>query len=752
MVVWLALGLLSLACLTRMGVLAIKYRTLFTGKSSRCLDMTNENWKQNPLFKDTTCNCFLKQEPMMPRRGDIYDDLGNVLVGNTTRYEIALDGKAFRKENKDKTDTLFYYIQHPDLLNKTIREMAAAFYRQFHSRFPAYDQNYYEKKLNAGFREGKYVTILTSPIADPRRWIGEEDVDLLEQLPLFSIPLKTTTTLDGIKIREPDRLRNGFNPVGEEVRVTPYGELAKRSLRHSTSNADYGLERVWGQTLGGVQGSRKIVKISGVNIPLGKDVPPQEGSNLHTTLNLDMQNIVHNELLKVLRAHHARWGCAALMETRTGKLKAITNLTFDNYKGDYFETINYFSDTRLEPGSTFKLASLLAFLERTPNDSSKRYPVHAHTFEIKDKRGKVTRFPESDGHGQTEDLVFPIDVFQQSSNVGIASMIFDKYSKAADFMNGYPDFVKKLDSMYIFTRFVSDLGPVKKPKFNRQAVSFKDYFNFCFGTGVIEIAPIQTLAYFNAVANDGKMLVPYMVEYTSNARERTPARGAEVLCEQIAKPSTIARAKKYLEAVVTGARGTARQYQNNKFTFAGKTGTRDIWVEGAGYDKSRNCISFCGYFPADTPRYTCIVYIYDVQQPSSLAAGVFAHIAREILNLTDYNALKKVVSTGKVQIPHAGVLPVNTIREIYTTMHIPFNYNALPLPYAESIHDKNSNQLVPKDIFDSPTGIPDTRGMIPADAIQVLANKGYKVLLQGKGKVSKQLNPTPKKTITIILE
>ncbi len=707
-VVYTLLLIFGVVCLIKILSLGIKDRGLYTGTSERCLDKTRENWEDDPLAQDSTCNCFVLLNNKRPRRGDIFDDQGRILASDVTVYDITLDGNTFARAKRNKS-----YLENPSKLDSLVDALSAEFYGIFRYKFPNYNLGYYKQKIAKSFKEKSNVLILRSNLLNEKRWITVEDIVKVRSIPF----LKGATNITGL------------NLTRHIVRMNPYGEMGKRSVGRLVDGRWDGLEYEFNEALHGNNGSNKIVRVNGVNIPLNDNIDPVDGNNIHTTINLEIQNIVHNELLKVLKDYKAEWGCAVVMETRTGEVKAISNLTrIDSGRRHYSEQKNYVINYMLEPGSTFKLASLLGYLDRTPDDSARKYPILAHTFVNRNSAGREFKYIKKDDPDKTEASAYPIEAFQRSSNVGIASMVFDKFS-------GYHDYLSKIDSLYITTSFSTQLGNVKPPNIKRNAKDFHSYYNACFGTG-FTMTPIQTLIYYNAVANDGKMIVPLFVKSISRNKDTLAKYQAEVIADQICKPETIRRAKEYLESVVMGQFGTARRYRDPNFTFAGKTGTRDIWDEKiGGYDRRHNCVSFCGYFPAEDPKYTCVIYIYDVPKKSSIAVEAFTKMARNILNLTTFDALQTIDVTKERKLPPVKIASSGNLQTVLASMgYYKDGESDFQAPYIY----RSAGELKPYTLQNLKDNMPNVKNMSSSDAVYELSKAGYKVVIKGKGVVREQ--------------
>lgn len=723
--VYLLLILFGMLSLGKILSLGIKDRAYYMGTDKeRCLDKTTDDWKSNPLAKDSSCNCVVTQNSKKPRRGDIYDDQGRILAGTISVYDITIDGRAFKRSKNNNI-----YRENPEKLDALIRELSHLFYQQFRNKFPRNSEQYYRNKIEEILKGGENIQILRSNLNNEKEWITKDDVNAIRQFPLLN----------------ESYLVSGLNLSEQMVRMNPYGEMAKRAIGREINGKWDGLEYEFNPYLYGVDGSNNVVEINGIRIPLNDKIDPVDGCHLNTTINLEMQSIVHNELLSVLKEYKAEWGCAVVMETRTGEVKAISNLTrTDSNRLNYTEQTNYVINYMLEPGSTFKLASLLAFLERTQDDSARKYPILSHSFTVTNASGRESRYTKKDEPGRSEEAAYPIEIFQRSSNVGIASMIFDRF-------DNYKDFLSKIDSMDITTTFSTQLGKVKAPNIKRNAKDFHNYYNTCYGTA-FKMAPIQTLIYFNAVANDGKMIVPLFVKSIMKNNEIVEEYKAEVINEQICEPQTIARAKEYLHAVVEGQYGTARRFKDKNFSFAGKTGTRDIWDEKiGGYNRDHNCVSFCGYFPADQPKYTCVIYIYDVPKKSTIAVGAFAKMAKNILNVTNYDALRVVDQQQTKNLPRFNVVQTAQLERILSGIGLEEKYAFVETPYASTAVTQNREREIKPYLLPGENTIPNVKNMLASDAIAELSRAGYNVQIIGKGVVKEQKYSKSNHTITLSL-
>jgi cell division protein FtsI (penicillin-binding protein 3) len=618
-------------CIIQIFNLVFVQRDMFSGEAKYCLDKTQDGWKNSPLVNDPNCRCVVNKSNITPMRGDILDDKGGILASNITVFDVTIDGRKLmpekiqtRKEVK-VNDTLYVSkekkISRTDkqAVNKLIADLSEQFYHQFKNKFPKQNKEYYRVKLAEAILEYKNVIVLKSLLKTQNTIVTSKDTAFILKLPLFQNKSK----------------HNCLNFTSYTKRIYPYGELGRQAIGAILPERECGVEMRFDKYLSGAHGSQKLLHIDGIRVPSEKFADPKDGINVHTTLNLRMQNIVYEALADKLHQLNAVWGTVVLMEVKTGEIKAMANLTkyFDQkgeFKG-YFELYNHAFRSESEPGSTFKLASLLAYLDKTSKDNEKTYLLCGCEIEHILKKGK--KVPTCKNNKALHRLVTPSEIFQRSSNEGIGTLICGDVYK-----NNQQGFLAALDSMGITMKMITQLDTVI-PLIERKI----DLYEFYATTwGKLKMAPIQTLTYFNGIANNGKMICPKVVHHITDRERVIEYYPTVVLKERMTRKDVIERAKKYLEEVVTGPYGTARAYKDTTLKFAGKTGTRDIWNEEKGaYDKGRNSISFCGYFPADKPQYSMIVYLYNVEPKSGLAVQLFYTIAKRVMSEETMNEVDK---------------------------------------------------------------------------------------------------------------
>jgi cell division protein FtsI (penicillin-binding protein 3) len=545
--------------------------------------------------------------------------------------------------------------------------------------------------------------------------------------------------------------RNKSGVIVEErsKRLNPFGLLARRTIGLSRANAqNVGLERTYDSLLQGQKGKRLIrILNGGAAIPVqGYDIEPENGKDIYTTLDIHMQDIVESALMKMMVQSEAQYGTCMVMETATGKIKAIANLgrTKD---GSYNETMNYALQTT-EPGSTIKLATLLAVLDHGSSKINDLVEVGSAGHQYVAVRN-VT-----DAERSPKPMLTVREVFAHSSNVGFAKLANKAFADKPDVYKSY------LQKFHLDKRTGIDLlgeGAPRLPKIKRNKEGLHAMLTASFGYA-IQVSPLQTLMLYNAIANGGKMMKPYLVNSIKangiTVKEFEPV----VLDAAISKPAVIEAAKSSMEATVT--EGTAKNvFKDFSIPVAGKTGTAHVADGTVGYGARVYQASFVGYFPADKPAYTCIVVIKTKPHPAfhyggQLAAPVFKEIAANIM--AQYGNEK---ANGIQVVPDSSSYifsgSKDDMQQVLQTIKIAYADSMSKGAALSEVHDWNFSPVA-KAVPVAKGQIPDVRNMTLRDALFVLENRGLKVTVKGKGRVVAQdlLPGTPIRknaTVTILL-
>ena len=609
-------------------------------------------------------------------KGNVYAADGNLLATSMSKYTIrmdvmSVDGKIFERDVKSLAKSL------SSLLGKSA--------------------SHYEQKLrNARKLKNRYLFIAKN--------VGYNDYVKMKQFPIFKMGV----------------YKGGFIAEHHTVRAHPIGKIAERTIGYSDQRGEAGIEGAFAEYMEGVDGSRLKQKIGkGQWKPINNvnEQEPIDGYDVITTIDVNIQDITHHALLRQLEYFEAEHGCAVVMETATGEIKAISNLGRTK-TGKYYEKRNYAVWESHEPGSTFKLASLMAALEDKVIDTStvvdtEKGRIYIHRKKVEDS--------ERGGFGE----ISAARVFEVSSNVGIVKLIRKHYDDQPE------KFIKHLENFKLTEKIglpISGEGEpfVPRPKTKRWNKISLEWMSWGYG---VSVTPLQTLMLYNAVANDGEMVKPRFIKELRKENRVEKTFEKEVVNPQVASPETIKQMKKIMENVVI--KGTADNIYSPDFSMAGKTGTAKKYIDKEtitrwgdtlprGYSNKLYVASFAGFFPVDKPKYSCIVVIHEPNKKkgyygATVAAPVFKEIAQKIYTST----------------------PVE--REI-----VPDDFNGQEIKdsYAknvESIDDKK---------------VPNVKGMPAMDAISLLENIGLKVKVNGTGKVKKQSirRGTPiRKGTTIVL-
>ncbi|MBW7846913.1 MAG: transpeptidase family protein [Bacteroidales bacterium] len=518
-------------------------------------------------------------------------------------------------------------------------------------------------------------------------------------------------------------------------REKPFKDLANRTIGYENSreNLFVGIEGAYHDILKGTNGRQVKRRINhGDWVPLydENDVEPVNGYDIVSTIDVNIQDVAQNALRKNLIENEAEQGCAILMEVATGQIVAISNLSLDKKTKTYNETYNYSIAESVEPGSTFKLASMLVLL----NDNKVR-PRDSMNI----GNGQMNYYSRTmkDVHPIRNGRITVREAFEKSSNVAISKLVWNAYKDQPS------KYVDALYRMGLNQPLGLDIPGERKPNIkhpsNKQTWSGVTLPWMSIGYE-ITITPLQMLTLYNAVANGGKMVKPQFIKEIRNGNIVIRRFEPIVINEAIASGPAIDSARKLLEGVVE--RGTAKALSNSPFKIAGKTGTAQIASGKSGYNKQNYTASFAGYFPAGNPKYSCIVM---VSNPSAgkiyggaVAAPVFKEIADKVyatrpgihdgFEKTRHDSLTVPAIPGKCFAADA--------YQLYDFLGVSSNPNMKNNAWVETQAQKYSMLFKPAEVRQGT--IPDMKGMNARDAVYLLENMGYKAMISGKGRVAAQ--------------
>ncbi|MFN8240676.1 MAG: penicillin-binding protein [Bacteroidales bacterium] len=547
------------------------------------------------------------------------------------------------------------------------------------------------------------------------------------------VEFRTLKKLRDLPIFREGQYKGGMVVQAENRRILPNEDLASRTigyLNQGSEGTQVGIEGSFDKQLAGKDGVVVKQRLTGgdwIAVEDASSVESKDGYDVVTTLDVDLQDVATTALKTQLLKHNADHGCAILMEVATGDIRAIANLERTD-DGKYEETYNYAIGESTEPGSTFKLPSLMAALEEGVADTGDIVDTGNGTVKY---YNKVVRDTKEGGYGK---LTLK-QVFEKSSNVGTSKIIYEHYKDRPK------DFVNRLYAMKLNQKLDIQLKGEGTPLIRYPGDKFWSGLSLpMMSHGYeVQLTPLQTLAFYNAVANDGRMMKPRFVTEIRRNGSVVESFSTEVIINSIASRSTIRKAHKMLEGVVE--HGTATNLKDADYKIAGKTGTAQIAKTKYGY-KGKSGVSyqasFCGYFPAENPMYSCIVVVSapsnSVYYGNLVAGPVFKEISDKVYSTHFFRDYKKD-DDDKLKAPDAGNGFRADITEVFRSTDTRFRKTADD-DWVATRESGDTIRLVPVRLQSGT--VPDVRGMTLRDALYLLENSGLRVSFEGRGKVRKQ--------------
>jgi len=620
-------------------------------------------------------------------RGNIYSDNGSLLATSLPFYKVAFDATQPKEEVfKKSIDSLAYHLARffGDKSRKDYRHMLE----------------------DARATDKQYIVL-------SRKRINFQEKKMIMNWPIF---------------RE-GRLRGGAIFEKIDVRYHPFANLSRRTIGFINENdKGAGLEYSFNDQLGGQDGYAYYQKIAGGHwkpIFDATNVKAINGLDLQTTLDINLQDVSETALHKAMMQHNADDGLVVVMDVKTGEVKAISNLS-SNGRGGFSEKFNFATGQVFEPGSTFKLVTMIALLEDSPVELTDSIDVGNGTYTF---YNKTVRDHEEDGLG----TVTVQEAFEHSSNVAMAKLVDKHFGLRPQKFVDYLDKLKQSGPLGI--QILGEHPPkIKRPGEKGWSGISLPWMAYGYG---FETTPLHTLALYNAVANDGVMIKPVFVKSIKRADETEEVFATEVLNKSICSDKTLQKLRQLLEGVVE--RGTAKNIRGTHYRIAGKTGTATILEKGR-YTK-KYITSFVGYFPAHDPKYSAIVLIKNprgwYQYGSSVAAPVFKEIADNIysrdINLHQPMDIKKFALQEVLPVIRAGNQEELTL--LCNELGIS-NHSQTEEEWVRSA--RNGSGINWKKTQASKDLVPNVMGMTFRDAVFLLENSGLRVSYQGKGRVVQQ--------------
>ncbi len=622
-------------------------------------------------------------------RGNIFAIDGSLLATSVPEYELHMDmlagGIADDKVFYEKVDSL------------------AAKLSQFFGDKSARE---YARILRDARRDDARYQLI-------RRKVSYQELKQIRKFPIFSL----------------GKYKGGLIVVEKNKRIRPYRALAARTIGYSNENVKnpVGLEGAYADYINGESGKRLMQRIAGgVWMPVNDEdeLAPKEGADIMSTIDVNFQDVVQSALKKQLIKSDADHGTAILMEVNTGEVRAVANYT-KTKDGDFTEEFNYAIAGNQDPGSTFKAVSYMALLEDKKVDTSTMVPtgyynIPGHT--IKDSHGSI-------------GVVSVKKAFEESSNAAVAKLVNDAYH------NNQSDFTDHLVEWHLGEKLglqiPGEAQPVVKTPENRSWNKNMTLPQMAYGYEM-QLTPLKMLSFYNAIANNGKYISPIFVREIRRLGNPVERFEARVINDKLCSDVTLRKMQEMLEGVVS--EGTGKGIINNPlYKIAGKTGTAQVADGRHGYKAKRQYqASFCGYFPADRPKYSLIVVINDPKNGyygAQVAGPPFREIADKVY-ASDFGMQQAAPVqhlAGNTQPPKIKEGNLSAVKRVYGKLGIKALYASNTAPAADT-----SNGIPSQDVTYKPGTVPDVTGMGLSDALYILGNAGYKVTVRGSGLVKMQ--------------
>jgi cell division protein FtsI (penicillin-binding protein 3) len=544
----------------------------------------------------------------------------------------------------------------------------------------------------------------------------------------------TLKQLKALPIFREGQYKGGMVAQVENKRILPNSDMAARTIGYlnlGNEGNEVGVEGAFDKDLAGKNGVAVKQRLTGgewITVDGPNSVESRDGNDVITTLDIDLQDVATSALMKQLLRNNADHGCAVLMEVETGDIKAIANLELGK-NGNYYETYNYAVGESTEPGSTFKLPVMMAALEDGVIDTGD--VVDTGTGSVK-FYNKIIRDTKEGGNGK----ISVTEVFEKSSNVGTSKLIYEHYK------DNPKDFVNRLYAMKLNEKLNIQLKGEGTPLIRYPGDKLWSGLSLPMMSHGYEVqmTPLQILTFYNAVANDGRMMRPRFVTAILRNGSVIKSFQTEVIINSIASRSTIRKAKRMMEGVVQN--GTAMNLKNANYDIAGKTGTAQIAKDKYGYRQDARIsyqASFVGYFPAENPLYSCIVVVNapsnGVYYGNLVAGTVFREISDKVYATSFFSDYKADREEIKPDAPEAGNGFRDDIDEVLSNLKVRYRRTA-DNDWVTTRENGDTIRLAGVKVEDGV--VPDVRGMSLRDAVYLLENSGLRVRYTGKGRVRRQ--------------
>jgi len=631
-------------------------------------------------------------------RGNIFANDMSLLATSVPEYELHMD-------------MLAAGIADDDTFNEKVDSLAMKLSQLYKDK----SEREYSRLLRDARKDGARYELI-------RRKVTYQELKQIRKFPIYNL----------------GKYKGGLIVVEQNKRVMPFRSLAARTIGYKIDNVKpVGLEGAYASYINGENGKRLMQRIAGGTwMPVNngeEEIAPKEGADIISTIDVNYQDVAQDALKKQLIKTQADHGCVVLMEVATGEIRAIANFTRTK-DGDYQEKLNYAISDAADPGSTFKLASYMTAFDQHKIDTNSLVDAENGSYNMYYKGKLLKTFKDAEAGNY---VITAKRAFEESSNVAVVKFISSHYSgNPSEFTDNLRNTLHLNEKLNL--QIPGEASPVVKDPSYR-SWSRLTLPEMAYGYEM-RMTPLQMLTLYNSVANNGRMIAPIFVKEIRRLGNTVEQFQARVINEKVCSDATLGKMKSMLEGVVI--EGTGKNViKNSLYTVAGKTGTAQIANGSTGYGVNKTYqASFCGYFPANKPKYAMIVVINHPTAGSYLAALVAGPVFREIADRVyasdlGMNQAAQVHYAGNTNMPQIKQGNLKALKQVYNKLGVK------PL-YASNNAAGNgidtSNGIPYEDVSYKSGVVPAVKGMGLSDALYLLGNAGYKVTVRGSGAVASQ--------------
>ena len=650
--------------------------------------------KEKDVLLEIASKRELKVRDEVAHRGNVFSKNGTLLATSVPRYSIYFDPLSVNSE----------------LFNKEVAQLADSLSRLLKDKSK---QQYVSYLKDSRAKKRRYVKIANK--------VSVGDYKRMQKFPIF---------------RE-GKNKGGFISERTYVRELPYGELAARTIGYVREEEGIfvGLEGAYNDNLKGRDGKQLVRRINGnfwMPMPSEENVESINGDDIYTSIDIEIQDVAENALEKCLIENDALQGCVVLMDVKSGFVEVMASLSYNEKTNKYEEAYNFALRHNVEPGSTFKAITMCALLENNPNlDIDSKLQLGTTDYKVFYKRTM------RDSHRVTDEKGYSTirNAFEQSSNIAFATLVENAF---VDNPQKYIDLIYKTKineplNLDIQGEAKPDIKTTKDKRWSKLSLPWMS-----IGYEVM-MTPIQILTFYNAIANDGVMVKPQFVKEIRYGNEVKQVFDTIVINERIASENTISTLQTLLKGVVQN--GTAKSMSKLGFSVAGKTGTAQISQGSAGYNKKNYTATFVGYFPADNPKYSCIIVVSNPRGKKYYGSSVSGPVFKEVA--------EKIYATRLGVLDEKGVYQADcnsflTPSMVYFDDFLDY-CNMENISFVDNVENnqwvsvnQNDDVVYVNSVKLEENIVPDMKGMNVTDAVYVLESMGWKVKFDGYGKVKSQ--------------